>query len=722
MTPRSSNWPAPRPLTLHLAAAGLALAPVIWPAAAQGQQAAPGGVTELPAVSVSASAIADDGTPQHLQAPVDGGALGTRTQLETPFSTTVVTQNDIKNAQPRKLGDLFVNDASVTDTSGSYSGWSSYLSIRGLPLDWQNSFRIDGHPFLSYAVTMPYEQFESVDLLKGATGFMYGFGSPGGLLNYVTKKPTDRPVREVDVGYTSRNLMREHADLGGRAGASGAFGYRLNVTHEEGGTYNNGSLDRNTVSLALDARLADKLTWDFQTLLQNSKSIAQDPSLYTGLMTSGMALPPASGVNGNHLTNHDNFVDNQFRYYATGLKYKFSDNWTASTSFSHGTTRTRRNESVLMLTDSQGDYNNYRSDYGEAYQVNQWQGMLQGRVQTGPLEHQVVLGTSWQEQVNMFASRSFYGSVGAGSLWTPNSTDYASRGSLSDLGLYRSAVITQKALFASDTIKFGPRWSVLGGLRYTHYSQNGFASSGASTSTYSKSVATPTLAVMYHFDPQTMAYASYVESLEPGTVVGNTYANAGQTLAPFKSRQYEVGIKTDRDDWSASAALFHVEQGSQYTNGANVLVEDGQTRYQGLEASASTRLGRDWQVGGTMMLLNSRYRKGSGHDGNRVAGAPSFVAAAQVSYDVPQLPGLSLRANAKYTGSTWLRPANDISLPGYVIVNLGAAYKTRVYGYDTTFRLALNNVTNKKYWEFQYGNYIKMGDPRNVSLTASARF
>src|SRR6185437_13766229 len=130
MTPRSSSPAALHPLALPLAAAGLALAPVIWPAAAQAQQAAPGDVAELPTVSVNASAITDDSTPQHLQAPVNGGALGTRTQLETPFSTTVVTQNDIKNAQPRKLGDLFVNDASVTDTSGSYSGWSSYLSIR----------------------------------------------------------------------------------------------------------------------------------------------------------------------------------------------------------------------------------------------------------------------------------------------------------------------------------------------------------------------------------------------------------------------------------------------------------------------------------------------------------------------------------------------------------------------------------------------------------------
>ena len=719
MKPQPARRFTLRPLTLRLAA-GIALAPAMWSIAARAQTA-PGNVAELPTVSVSASAITDDGTPQHLQAPVNSGALGTHSQLETPFSTTVVTQNDIKEQQPRKLGDLFVSDAAVTDTSGSYSGWSSYLSIRGLPLDWQNSFRIDGHPFLSYAVTMPYEQFDQIELLKGATGFMYGFGSPGGLINYVTKKPTDQPVREIDVGYTSKNLVREHVDIGDRAGANGAFGYRLNATHEEGGTLNGGSLNRNTASLALDARLTDKLTWDFQTLIQNSKSIGQDPSITTSSLT-GTILPPASQVNGNNLTNQANFVDNQFRYVSTGLKYKFNDDWTASTSFSHSTTRTHRNESVLSLTDSLGDYNSIRSDYGEAYQYNQWQSMVEGHAKTGALDHQIVLGTSWQEQTNLYGSNSFYGSVGTGSLWTPNSINYYSTGSLNDLGLYRSATITQKALFASDTIKFGQNWSVLGGLRYTNYVQNGYSVSGATTSTYNKNVATPTLAVMYKLDPQTTAYVSYVESLEPGSVVSNTYANAGATLDPLKSKQYEMGIKTDRDNWAASAALFRIEQGAQYANSANVLVQDGQTVYQGLETSASTRLGKNWQIGGSMMLLDSEYQKGSAYNGNRVAGAPSFVAAAQVSYDVPQLPGLTLRANAKYTGSTWLRPANDISLPGYVVMNLGATYTTRVYGYETTYRLALNNVTNKKYWEFQYGDYIKMGDPRNVSLTASLRF
>ncbi|MFX5521761.1 TonB-dependent receptor plug domain-containing protein, partial [Acinetobacter baumannii] len=87
--------------------------------------------------------------------------------------------------QVNKLGDLFYNEASVSDNSGGYSAWASYITIRGLPADWQNSFRIDGKAFLGYGITLPYDHFERVDLLKGSAGFMYGFGSPGGVLNYV---------------------------------------------------------------------------------------------------------------------------------------------------------------------------------------------------------------------------------------------------------------------------------------------------------------------------------------------------------------------------------------------------------------------------------------------------------------------------------------------------------------------------------------------------------
>ncbi|HKT95097.1 MAG TPA: TonB-dependent receptor plug domain-containing protein, partial [Paraburkholderia sp.] len=146
----------------------------------------------LPAVKVNAAAVTD--SPLHLDTPVSNGALGTRSQLDTPFSTTVVTGDDLADRLANKLGDVFAGDASVTDNSNAYSAWATYITIRGLPIDWQNGFRIDGNPFISYGITMPYENLERVELLKGLGGFMYGFAQPGGVVNYVTKKPGRDPV------------------------------------------------------------------------------------------------------------------------------------------------------------------------------------------------------------------------------------------------------------------------------------------------------------------------------------------------------------------------------------------------------------------------------------------------------------------------------------------------------------------------------------------------
>lgn len=676
----------------------------------------PQGVAQLPAVTVSATVV--DDTLEHLSAPVNTGALGNRSQLETPFSTTVVTAADLEERQVTKLGDVFALDASVSDNSASFGAWASYMSVRGLPLDWQNSFRIDGKPFLSYVTTMPYEHFEQIDLLKGASGFMYGFGSPGGLVNYVTKRPTDEPVRTIELGYTSKGLLAPHVDLGGRVGQNGAFGYRLNATHEEGNTFNSGSLYRDSVSLALDARLTDRLTWDFQSIYQDRKVIGQEPTIYAGAM-AGSELP-SPVRNDSKLVGVGPYADNRFRFYSTGLKYQVASDWTLRTDYTYNTTRTRRNESVLFLQDQSGDYDDYRSDYGEAYAFNQWQAMLEGKFSTGPLKHHVVAGASWQKQKNDYSENGVYQLQGTGNLRSQNTNVYHSEGSLD---LYRAAEITQKAIFASDTIDLTGGWSLLGGLRYTNYEQVGFDPGGAQSSSYEKNgVLTPTVALMYNITPQTMAYASYIESLEPGSSVGNIYTNFGALLDPLKSKQYEVGVKTSQDDWAATAALFRIEKKAEYANAANELVQDGKSVFQGLELGASTRVAKNWNVGGSLMFLDSEYKKGSQFIGNRVAGAPKFVAAAQVSYSVQQLPGLKLRADVKYTGTTMLGASNNVQVPDYAIVNIGATYDTRIYGYDTTFRAGINNLADKRYWLYQSSDYVKAGDPRTYGLSASIKF
>ena len=669
--------------------------------------------------TVTATAEAPTTSPQHLDATISSGALGTRSQLDTPFSTTVVTSEDLAERQVVKLGDVFALDASVSDNSGAYSGWASYITVRGLPLDWQNGYRMDGKPFMSYGITLPYEHFEQIELLKGASGFMYGFGTPGGIVNYVSKKPTETPVRSIEVGYKSNGIWTEHVDLGGRFGTDDRFGYRLNATHEEGKTFNDGHIDRNAVSLGLDARLTRDLTWTFDTLVQKRKTTDQTPSIYTGSY-AGTGLPTAVSGGNQTLVGAGQHLDTDLKLYSTGLQYQLSPDWKLGTSYGHSSSDRSRNEDIEYLKNAAGSYDDYRSDTREGHRFDQWQAMAEGRLRTGGVEHQVVLGASWQKQLNDYSSNGVFRQIGTGNIYRQNTNAYFSSTALS---LYRDGDITQRAVFASDTLKLSDQWSVLAGLRHTNYEQNSYSAAGARTAQYGKSgVITPTLALMYKPAADTTLYTSYVESLEPGSLVGITYANYRDQLNPLKSRQYELGLKTERDRWSATAAAFRIERGAEYANSANVLVQDGQSIYQGLELGASTRLGSQWQLGGNLMLLDSSYERGSSYNGNRVAGAPNFVATAQLSYAVAQMPGLKLSADAKYTGSTMLGASNRIRLPGYTLANIGASYLTRIGGHDTTFRFAINNLTNRRYWEYQYENYIKPGDPRTFSMSAKLDF
>lgn len=106
----------------------------------------------------------------------------------------------------------------------------------------------------------------------------------------------------------------------------------------------------------------------------------------------------------------------------------------------------------------------------------------------------------------------------------------------------------------------------------------------------------------------------------------------------------------------------------------------------------------------------------------RARGRRAPIPRVSVTFDVPFMAGLQVGANTKYTGNTQVRPANNLQTGGYMLVNLGANYMTRVGGHDVTLRVAIDNITNRRYWMFQYANYVAPGDPRTVSLNAGIDF
>ena len=199
------------------------------------------------------------------------GALGARSELETPFSVRQVDAEDLDARQVKSLGKVFANDASVMSLGDTYSFNAYSINVRGIPLDDYNGYKINGLPFFMTTVELPIETFESVQLLKGSSGFMYGFGAPGGIINFVTKKPTDKPLLSFDVGYRSDGVFSEHVDAGGRVGDDKRYGYRLNLTHEQGETYNGAHVQRNSGSLSVDTRLTASLTWTADAIYQSRR-------------------------------------------------------------------------------------------------------------------------------------------------------------------------------------------------------------------------------------------------------------------------------------------------------------------------------------------------------------------------------------------------------------------------------------------------------------------
>ncbi|WP_454691581.1 TonB-dependent siderophore receptor [Achromobacter aloeverae] len=681
-----------------------------------------GAATQLPAVNITATAITSN--TQNLSTPVAGGALGSRSQLDTPFSTTVVDQQDIARRQASTIGDIFNLDASVVNQGNTYNTRSTYLTVRGLQLDYANGYKLNGLPVINYGVELPYEDFEQVELLKGLSGFMYGFGSPGGIVNFVTKKPpaaADGILLSGEVGYKSDGIFKERVDIGDRFGSGGMFGFRLNAGHEGGKTYNGSDVNSNDVALGLDARITPDLTWNLDALYQKRRSSGQVAAISTLLGYTGTHLPSPLNGRADNLTSSDGSPQaTEFGVLQTGLTYKLTPDWKFSANYSYTKTNRSYMEDWLYISNPNGDYSERIYDQANKYKFEQWQLMVEGRAHTGWLEHQLVFGTSWQKQTNQGNSQFCFCTIGSGNLYNDNTITYDSNITPS---WYRQATYEQAGFFASDTLKFNDQWSLLAGGRYTDYTQNSYSAAGVQTVHYKKNgVFTPTIALIYKPRADTTIYGSYVESLEQGATVANTYVNAGDLLKPLKSKQYEVGIKTERDIWSATASLFRIERGAAYGNSDNVYVQSGKVRYQGAEVAGTASLTRNLSVAGSFAAMNSEYEKTSQNEGKRVAVAPNYVAAMRVAYTIPQIENLELSADGRFVSTQKLDAANKIEIPSYFIFNLGANYNTRIYGHDVQLTAGVFNVANKRYWYAQSEGVVLVGMPRTVGVTAKLTY
>ncbi|MFS2003702.1 TonB-dependent siderophore receptor [Duganella sp. CT11-25] len=647
---------------------------------------------------------------------VSGGALGRKSELDTPFSTKAVSSDEIEDRLATSISEVLKYDASVTAISPPISTHPATIQMRGLRLDDLNGYKVNGLANINRGTEMPLEMFESVEVLKGLTGYMYGFGSPGGIVNYVSKRPTTETSFSAALGYQEGGAIKEHIDMGGRLGEEGSFGYRLNLLHEDGDVKEeSGSIKRNAAGLNLDWRVTRDLALTYDAIYQRRFSVGG-----TDVVIAPAYKVPAPVAGDSKLNSIGAGSDVEYTLSTVGLEYRLAPDWVANASYRTSDSTRVYKKDQYYITSNAGAYKDRVTSELHGYHFDQVQATIDGRFSTAGIGHELVAGVMSQnlESTSSVVTPKPY--LGTGNLYAPTiiniwSTNYSG-------GTYRDEATRQEAAFVSDTIKLSDSWSVLAGLRYTQFIDNAYSTKGAVTASYPANKTTPTIALMYKPASDTTLYGSYVEVLEQAASAPTSAVNANQTFQPLKSKQTEIGIKTERSFWNATAALFRIERGAQYTNSANLFVEDGQTKYQGVEFNTVVQAAKNVSIEGGIMLLDATLEDAApGYSGKRAVGAPRRQASVQATWR-EVLPGLALHAGTQYLGELPMDAANVNTLPAYTLLDAGFNYRHRYFGKMVSVRANISNLANRKYWTYYQENYLNIGSPRTASVNVRVDF
>ncbi len=671
-------------------------------------------------------------TPAASPAAPDVTGFGDVPAREVPLSTTVVTREQVEAAGARRLADLTRFDASVSDAYNAPGYWD-FVSIRGFTLDNRFNYRREGLP-ISAETSIPLENKERVEILKGTTGLQAGTSAPGGLVHYVVKRPTAKDLREVRLEATQRASVLAAMDLGGRFGDGQAFGWRLNVAQEQlRPLMRNLDGERSLVALATDWRA----TRDTLVEAEVEWSSRHQPS-QAGFSLLGTALPavPSARLNLNNQpwvqpTQFDGLTGTVRLTQALSADWR----WTAQlgtqrlrtddyTAFPFGCAAEGRTD--RFCSDGTFDYWDFRSENERRRQDAASLG-LKGRVVTGALTHDVSVGVLRSRVRNRFGEQAFNptgpGNVAGTAVVAPAPLPTAP-------STNRDEHATELSL--SDAIQWSPALTTWIGARHTRLDRGTVLTNGTNAQSYGQGLTTPWLAVTYKLPAGLLAYASWGQGIESQQVPNNgLYANQGTVLPALKSRQTEVGLRGGTAvQWDV--AVFQIERPMSNIDFCNRTFTpctgsfDGDALHRGLEANAKWDTG-PWQLWGGVMLLDARRRNSVSEpaaNGRQPVNVPERIARAGATYRVPAIAGLSVGANVVHEGGRPVLPDNSIRLPSWTRLDAVLRYEQRIGGTATQWTLGVDNLLDRRYWRespLQFGHvYLYQGAPRTVRLAVTA--
>lgn len=650
------------------------------------------------------------------------GMLGNKDVMDTPFSVTSYTAKTLADLQTVTVADALERDPSVRST-GQTGGIVDSFFIRGFPIGEGNlgELAFDG----VYGVAPNYRVFtdyaERVEVLKGPGALMYGL-SPnsgvGGVINIVPKRPLDEDLTRFTGSYASDSQVGGHLDVSRRFGSENQFGVRFNSNLQGGDTaIDDQHRDLSVGAIALDYR-GERLRLNLDYLSQKeSWEAASRP--FT--IAPGVEVPSAPNGRTN-LPQDWGWSDTKEQSALLGGEYDLND---AVTVFAHaggGRSDVKRlSDQVPRILNDAGDTSNVPGYYKFNVDRSTADVGIRGVFATGPITHTTtVMATRYQDELSRGINN---GTAIVSNIYHPVD---APRQYLNAPKVLRVSESELSGVALTDTLSMlDERFQLTLGVRRQEIESRNYNAAGAVSSKYRDNATTPLVGVVVKPWEDVSLYYNYVEGLSKGDIAPGTATNAGETFAPYESRQHEVGVKYEHGTFMTSLALFQIEKPSGEVGTGNVFSVQAEQRNRGIELSMYGEVAKGTRLMGGVTVLDGELTDSAtaANRGNKPVGVPDVQANLWAEWDTPWIEGFTLTSGAIYTDRQYVNQANTQALDAWTRFDAGARYATRIEGRPTTFRATVQNVFDREYWSgvASYGAFSP-GSPRTLQLSATVDF
>ncbi|MBB4857983.1 iron complex outermembrane receptor protein [Novosphingobium chloroacetimidivorans] len=609
--------------------------------------------------------VANPALAQDEQAPTDEIIVNGRAQRLYRVDTTTVgkvAEDPINIPQALQVinAELFRDQGArdATDLYRNISGVSFFsyagVTFRGFRQDQSFYDGQRGNPFIGFSVPQLFN-ISRVEVLKGPAGLFFGPGSPGGIINYVSKVPEDKSSLRLVGTMGNYNRAGMSAEATGPVDVGGVVSYRLGGFYESMAPYRTNTKSKSLIGdgglsiktnpggkLTLQATIYDNdlpgnrlrgiLTDDAGNFLTDIRWNANEPTDFLHLKSKAFQA--------RYVTNIGDAVT-----FDAGARY-FKSKETQQYHEPRGLVPGNPDLVAREFRDQIRDVD------GLSFMAN-----VTAKIGLLGMAHQLQAGADWYDEKNLLDSRILRAGVTPLSLSNPvyvtSARDVARTAALpfttTDTRTKRKGAYLQDQISVTDALL------LVGGVRYDKFDDGVVTSTGgrvSAGSSYSDGDVTYRAGAVFKPRPDASLYFSWSGSFEPQAAASQS-TDVGGPFAPVTGKQIEAGIKSNlfAGRLQANLAVYRIVRRNILqadvtlapVNGQDQLRPIGEVTSKGFEVDLATDITPDW-----VLLANYGYNDTKITDtvvgqavtnavGNRFANAPKHKVGFWTRYQFPAI-------------------------------------------------------------------------------------